>query len=202
MVVFDATMLMLLIYPDSGVPADSSTGLPVTSVPERIAHFIETHEKSKAKIGIPTPALSEILVRAGSSAVRIVEKIREFSVFEILPFDERAAIEVAMMTRRAIDAGSKKADSDEVWSKIKYDRQIIAIARVWQADAIYSDDRKLRNAATAVGMTAISLADLSLPPEKAQHELPFDAQPDVNEAPTLEEIEDARNKEISQPNAV
>ena len=199
MVVFDATMMMLLIYPDSGVPLDYNTGLPVTSVSERIAYFIEKHEKTKAKIGIPTPALSEILVRAGAAAVQIVEKIKEFSVFEILPFDELSAIEVALMTRNAIESGAKKSGSDAIWSKVKYDRQIIATARVRQATAIYSDDKNLRNTAASIGMTVISLCELPVPPEKLQGELPFYPQIEVTGTPSLEEIEKARDNEVISP---
>jgi hypothetical protein len=109
MVVFDATMLMLLIRPESGRPIDSATGKPIDHVSERIAHFVEQRDKAKTRIGVPTPALSEVLVRSGASAVKVVEKIKEFAVFEILPFDELGAIELAIMTRNAIDAG----DNDE-----------------------------------------------------------------------------------------
>lgn len=47
MVVFDATMLMLLIRPDSGRPIDSTTGEAISHVSERIAHFVEQSEKTK-----------------------------------------------------------------------------------------------------------------------------------------------------------
>ena len=95
MVVFDATMLMLLIRPRMGIPSvDSKTGEAVDHVSEKIAYFVEQHEKTRTRIGLPTPALSEVLVRSGA-AVQILEKIKEFSIFEILPFDELSAIEVA-----------------------------------------------------------------------------------------------------------
>lgn len=88
-------------------------------------------------------------------AVRVIEKIKEFSIFEILPFDELSAIELAIMTRNAIDSGNKKSGSVDVWNKIKYDRQILAIARVRQATAIYTDDVGLRNIATQLDMPVI-----------------------------------------------
>jgi hypothetical protein len=83
----------------------------------------------------PKPRLADI---------QIVEKIKEFQVFEILPFDELSAIEV------------------------KYDRQIVAIARVRQATAIYTDDAALRNIAALLDLNVVGIADLELPPEKAQ----------------------------------
>lgn len=63
MVVIDATTLLLLLRPDSGRPIDSNTGLPVTEVRDRIEFLIATLEKEKSKLIVPTPALSEVLVR-------------------------------------------------------------------------------------------------------------------------------------------
>jgi hypothetical protein len=197
MVVFDATMLMVLIQPDTGKPIDSKTGEPVTHVRERIAGFVSQADKARTKIGIPTPALSEVLVRAGSAAVKMVEKIKEFSVFEILPFDELSAIEVAMLTRTALDSGNKRGGSSEVWSKVKYDRQIAAIAKVREATAIYTDDAGLRNVATALNIEVISVADMPLPAETAQGVLPLKTVDELANEPTLEEIEEARDAETS-----
>ena len=195
MVVFDATMLMLLIRPDSGKPIDLATGEPVEHVQERIAHFVAQSDKSKVRIGIPTPALSEVLVRSGPAAVKIVEKIKEFSVFEILPFDELSAMEVAIMTKNAIDQGDKRSGSGDVWSKIKYDRQIAAIARVRQATAIYTDDGGLRSIAAHLNIATFGVADLLLPPEVAQGVLLLEAPSEQLNEPTLEEIEQARDAE-------
>jgi hypothetical protein len=195
MVVFDATMLMLLLRPESGRPIDSTTGKPLSHIQERMAHFIEQQEKNKTRIGLPTPALSEVLVRAGATAVQVLEKIKEFSVFEILPFDELCAIELALMTRAALDSGDKKAGSTEVWNKVKYDRQIAAIARVHQATQICCDDSGLRNTATKLGIAVVGIGDLELPPEKAQKELDLNPASEPVDEPTLEEIEEARDAE-------
>lgn len=94
-------------------------------------------------------------------------------MFRIESFDTRAAIEVAAMTRSAIDSKAKRGASDSTWAKIKYDRQIVAIAKVNQANLIYSDDRDIRAIATQAGIAVVGLADLQLPPESAQHELPL-----------------------------
>jgi len=201
MVVFDATMLMLLIRPDSGKPIDSATGNAVEHVQERIAHFVAQSDTARIRIGIPTPALSEVLVRSGAAAAKIVEKIKEFSVFEILPFEELSAIEVALMTRNALDSGDKKSGSREVWSKIKYDRQIVAIARVRQATAIYTDDSGLRAIAENLNIPVVGVSDLVLPPEKAQGVLPLETPIEQSNEPTIEEIEQARDAETELPGA-
>lgn len=99
------------------------------------------------------------------------------------------------MTKNIIDSGDKKAGSTEFWSKIKYDRQIAAIARVRQASAIYTDDNGLAQTAERLGIHVVRLVDLPLPAEKAQGELPLEQAAETPEEPTLEEIEDARDAE-------
>ncbi len=193
MVVIDAAMLLLLLRPESGAPIDSHTGKPVAEVKEGIDFLVMELEKSRTKLIVPTPALSEVLVRASlSDAPRIVEEINKASVFEIKPFDALAAIEVAAMTRTALGEGDKKAGSSETWAKVKYDRQIIAIAKVAQANVIYSDDLGLRAIAQKAGIAVIGLAELPLPPRNAQGELelviaPENEQRSADEQPTRQE---------------
>jgi monoamine oxidase len=173
MVVFDATILLLVLRPNSGQPLDS-TGQPVTQVQERIAHLVRSLERSRTRIAIPTPALSEVLVRAGSAGPQIVETLSRSTVFKIMPFDSLAAIEAAVMTRAAIDAGDKRGGSGATWAKIKFDRQIVAIAKVVRATAIYSDDADVRTIALAEDMPVIGLAELPVPTETQQMEMPLE----------------------------
>jgi hypothetical protein len=86
----------------------------------------------------------------------------------IEPFDEKAAIEVALMTKHAIDNGDKKAGSQESWTKVKYDRQIVAIAKVNGVTTIYTDDGGLKNFAITSGLRAIGLGELMIPDRSAQ----------------------------------
>lgn len=176
MVVIDATVLMLLLQPDAHVPKGID-GAPIDRPVERIAFLVEKLEKSRSKIIIPTPALSEVLVRADAGmAQMLVEKINSMSVFRVEPFDERAAIEVAIMTRNSMDGGKNpsKRDPNTTWAKLKYDRQIIAIALVSQATTIYSDDLGIAATAKRSALNVIGLADMDLPPEDPQIEFPFE----------------------------
>jgi hypothetical protein len=183
MVVFDATMLLTLIHANIGVPIDSSTGALVTHPRERIEALVKEFQKAKQKIGIPTPALGEALVRVGPRITQFVDKLNDMAVFECLSFDQLSAIELAIMTKDAIDAGSKKAGSSEPWVKVKFDRQIVAIAKINGATAIYTDDGGLRHTAEANGFTVVGLADIPIPSESAQTELQFssDDQAALNE---------------------
>ena len=118
---------------------------------------------------IPTPALSEALVRADpAAALRIIAELQKHAVFKIESFDSLAAIELATMTRDSLRRGRKKGDSAATWAKLKFDQQIVAIARVHQARVIYSDDGDIRAIAKRVGIDVIGVADLQLPPESAQ----------------------------------
>lgn len=171
MVVIDATTLLLLLRPGTPVPAGPS-GIPIDSPKERIEFLIQRLHKARDKIVIPTPALSEALVDAGAAAsLAIVERLQKYSVFQIQAFDERAAIEVAAMTRYAKAKGNKRGKSAATWAKVKYDRQIAAIAKVCGATMIYSDDKDLKAIAKEVKLPVVSIADLPLPPKDAQTNL-------------------------------
>jgi len=171
MAVIDATNLLLLLRPETRVPAGPD-GIPIDRPRERIQFLVSKLEKEKAKIIIPTPALSEALVRAGNAASQeIIEKLQKYSVFRIESFDTRAAIEVAAMTRKALNGGNKRGVSGATWAKVKYDRQIVAIARVSGATTIYSDDDDIGALVKGTNISVIKLKDLPLPPETAQFEM-------------------------------
>src|SRR6266446_4100466 len=102
MVVIDATILLLMLRPGTPVP-NGPDGLPIDRPKDRIEYLVQQLDKAKTKIVIPTPALGEALVRAGAAASQqIVEHLQRYSVFSIEPFDTRASIEVAAMSREAL----------------------------------------------------------------------------------------------------
>lgn len=84
MVAFDATIMSLLIYPNSKAPKDPS-GKPVTRCQERIEHLIQTLQEKKEKILIPTPALSEVLVVARTRRRRIPKRDQQLRKVQSLP---------------------------------------------------------------------------------------------------------------------
>jgi hypothetical protein len=107
-VVFDASILVLLLDPEARPPTDPSTDEPVRACKERIEYLISTLERNRTKAIIPTPVLSEVLVRAGEAGPAYLEELSRSAKFKIVPFDTRAAVELAALTREAIDAGDKK----------------------------------------------------------------------------------------------
>jgi hypothetical protein len=80
LVAFDTTFLVPLLDPQV-----KGTG----EVDARISHLIATLDRQRAKIVIPTPALSEVLIGAADAAPAYLEILSKNSRFRIAPFGER-----------------------------------------------------------------------------------------------------------------
>lgn len=171
MVVFDTAILLLLLSPDTSAPSNPTTKKPIENAKERVDYLIETLEKQKTKIIVPTPVLSEILVHSDKAGPSYLSTLTSKSAFRIVPFNIKAAIEVAAMTKSALTGGDKKNGGEGTWAKIKYDRQIVAIARVAGATTIYSDDENIDKFAKKFGINVVGLSTLPLRPEEAQRDL-------------------------------
>ena len=174
MVTFDASMLIWLLDPGATPPTNPGSGQAVPHAKERIEYLVQTLDKEKTPIIIPTPALSEFLVHAGDAASNYIDQIKKTPAFRVVDFDQRAAAEAAVALRSAIDGGDKRDGTGAPWNKVKYDRQIVAISKVEGAKTIYSDDGDIRTYAAKVGIEVVRLADLPLPPEEAQGSLPLE----------------------------
>src|SRR5208282_2876847 len=85
------------------------------------------------------------------------------SCFKIAGFGERAAVEVALRVKAALSAHDKKESLKSPWKKIKYDRQIVAIARCENCSIIYSADRDIHDHAKLWGMKVLNISDLPVP---------------------------------------
>jgi predicted nucleic acid-binding protein len=155
-VVFDASFLIPLLDPQIK---------GVGNVDARILHLIDTLDKQRDVIIVPTPALSETLIGAGDAAPKYLDVLNRTSRLRIASFGSRAAVEAAARHREALREGDKKEGS-ESWAKVKFDRQIVAIAKVEGAERIYSNDDDIRRYGKADGVQVIRLEDLEYPPEK------------------------------------
>ena len=149
MALFDADMLLLLLDPTLPAPKDEETGIPVSDVKERLEHLVNTLHEERKKIIIPTPALSEVLIHTDGAGTDYLAKIQNSAAFKIEPFDTRAAVELARMTALALNEGDKKGGCSAPWNKIKFDRQIVAIAKISNVSMIYSNDKGLKTFARA-----------------------------------------------------
>lgn len=168
MVSVDAGILSLLLHPKAKPPNDPSTGKPVEKAHERIEQLIDYLDSEKERIIIPAPALSEFLVLAGADGPQYLSEIALQSHIYIQPFDQLAAIELAAIELLARKKGNKRHPLPAVvpWQKVKLDRQIVAISKLHQCKAIYSDDGDVRSIAEDIGIKVISTWELDLPKSK------------------------------------
>jgi hypothetical protein len=108
---------------------------------ERMELLVQSLHKAKQTIIIPTPVVSEVLT-VSAAGLKYMAILQKTAVFKIEPFDTRAAIELAEMNKTFLAAGDKKGGIDAPWQKIKFDRQIAAIARwLGQKSSIRMTDR-------------------------------------------------------------
>lgn len=171
MVVFDSSVLLLVLDPNAKPPDDPATGQPLDKAAERIEYLIQNLTADKERVVIPTPVLSEVLVHSGDAMQPYLETLNSHAAFRIAPFDQKAAIEAAISTSNAIKRGGHRVDAsnpDTTKTKIKFDRQIVAIAKAEGAQAVYSDDTDLLRYANQAGLGAYRTAELDLPPEDPQ----------------------------------
>jgi predicted nucleic acid-binding protein len=169
MVLFDAGILIKLL--------DARTS---DIQRDKLDYLVSALQAAKTKILIPTPALAEFYVKADPS---VLASFKGKAAFVILPFDEKAALECSISVATALRSGSKKgAQPDAGWQKIKFDHQIVAIAKCNGVTTIYSEDAGLRKFASALGLLAQSTDDLSENPASKQQKLDFVVSPDT-EAP-------------------
>lgn len=173
-VLFDTSTLLLALQPDARPPLDPATNLPLEHAKQRVEYLIKTLSKNKTKVVIPAPVLAEVLVHAGDAANDYVQ-ILQTSPFRVAPFDTRAAIECADAIARF---GLKAKGKENTRAKIKFDRQIVAIARVEQVAAIYSDDAHIETIGKQAGLKVIRTFELERDPADRQGLLPL-AHPDV-----------------------
>lgn len=165
---------MLALNPSASPPNDAE-GRPVPHAKARVDDLIEELSGQHSRILIPTPVLAEVLVRANAAKIQeIVDSLNRTAVFQVEPFDQRAAIEHAILTKEGRSARkARRTGNEETWAKLKFDWQIIAIAKVNNVTTLYSDDLDLRPKAERANLEVIGLSDLPLPKAAAQKELAF-----------------------------
>jgi predicted nucleic acid-binding protein len=168
MVSVDAGVLSLLLHPGAKAPDDPSTGKPVEKAQQRVEQLIDDLDAAKERIIIPAPALSEFLILAATDGPQYLSEIANLSHVYVEPFDQMAAVELAAIELLAKKKGHKRHPLPITvpWQKVKFDRQIVAITKLHQCKAIYSDDSDIRGIAEDLGIRTISTWELRLPKSK------------------------------------
>ena len=137
--------------------------------------MIDRLSKDQVRILIPAPALCEFLCVAGRDASSYLDIIDGTSRFQIVPFDTAAAVEAAQLLLLGKRAGDKRRGRrDTPWQKVKFDHQIVAIARTQQASEIYSNDDDIVAFGALSGVEVITVGELP-PAPPSQPALPLGA---------------------------
>jgi predicted nucleic acid-binding protein len=146
----------------------------------RLDHLIASLQKQRTTVLVPTPAYAEFLVRAGKAREAYLLAFDRQALFRVEPFDQRAALECALLLEEAWSKGQQAKISH---TKFKFDWQIVAIAASRNATAIYSDDADIAKAAARVSIPVHPTALLPMPASAAQSGLPFDTTDEPSDPP-------------------
>jgi|GEM_PF-512881 len=157
MIILDTSYLVIFLNNDPPVPSDRA-GQPVKFFKERVANLIATLNTAGQIIGVPAPALAEVLVRAGAQRALFISILNDRLKFQILPFDSRSAIEASELIEKI--KAETKGQRTETWAKVKFDTQIVAIAKANSATVIYSDDVGLEKSAKRLNIRVTRICDL------------------------------------------
>ena len=182
MIIFDSNFVLTLLRQIEFGPEDKTTGKPLEFHMERVQGYFEALDAKKDVIGIPTPVIAELGIRGTTTVQELVSQLSKSARFRFLPFDAMAAIECASIARAALEAGQKRAgaaDPKEVWAKLKFDRQILAIAIVNRATAVCTWDSNLMKLCKDHKISTISIFDLQVPEAARQHQFDYENQPDA-----------------------
>lgn len=157
-VAFDSTYLIDLFNPK--LAGDQRAALD---------HLIHDLSKARVRVLIPSPCLTELLIRAGKARDQYVQRLGNASSFEVIPFDRRAATECALLLE---DAWDSKSQRDITRTKFKFDWMIVACAASRGVQKIYTDDDDILRCAAQVGIQAIAQKNLMVPSESRQLRIP------------------------------
>lgn len=169
-VAFDNTILTLVFNPDAKPSPNPATGKPVDHCKQRVDTLIDLHSSSGNTILLPTPALSETYT-CEDEPEKLAQTINEYHCFMPAAFDNRAAIELATVIREAVKLGDKRSGSAEPYQKIKFDRQIVAIAKVHGVEILYTDDENQTSFAKSVGIKVVHSWELPMSDKHAQSDM-------------------------------
>jgi rRNA-processing protein FCF1 len=167
MVLFDTSFLNLAFDNQWNPPIDPETGLKLEKTKERIDYLLSSLSKAKQRVLIPTPVLAEYLVRGGEDKVKRLEIFTSSKVYQVASFDSRSAVECAEI-EDGDSRNGKKLSETESRAKVKFDRQIIAIAKVNRVTTIYTGDIGLAARAKENGLKVVMTWEVPLPPEDSQ----------------------------------
>jgi predicted nucleic acid-binding protein len=132
--------------------------------------------KERAKLLIPAPAFTEVMIRADGARERYQQLLSKNPFIQVAPFDKKAATECALILA---DVLSKREKSGISKAKFKFDWQIVATAITNNADIIYSEDGDIERYAKYAKIRFVRPSSLPIPESAKQRALDLDAPDDL-----------------------
>lgn len=157
--VIDANVLVALFKKDQDDQRDL-----------RVKALITETKRSRGRIIVPSPAFAEFAVGARDEELNLVSTQ---SIFKIVPFDAVSAVECGFLIRDVFDKEEKQDKR-----KIKFDLQILAIAKVHNARRLITNDNQLRSRAIRLGIQGVAIGELPIPDDARQIPLKLDEEED------------------------
>jgi predicted nucleic acid-binding protein len=160
---FDTTFVIVLLE-DKALSITDREDKPVTKIHERVRNLAQKLSENNSIICIPTPVLAEFMVRAGNVGPDLLKRLNNTSRFNLAPFGVKAAIEAAELVRAI--KNEQKGQPIDTWAKVKFDIQIVSIAKAEGASVIYAEDPHIESLAKRVGIEVRKVCDLALPADQ------------------------------------
>lgn len=165
-IIVDTNILICLMKKNS--PTDNLLGADgfaaVDNVELRSKALLDHIENSGGTLVLPAPVLAEYLIGIDGEKNKQAhtQLILSMSCFEILPFDELAAIECSSLPspNEFKQFIKSEINSNATANKVRYDRQIISIAKANNIDEIWSGDKEVSSKSTEFGIEIKSLLDM------------------------------------------
>jgi hypothetical protein len=149
--VFDTTF-MLLLTDDLALAPPAPAGV-TDEARDRLTLLLETLDNARDHIVLPTPVLTELLVSGRADPGATLNVLNGLARMRMEAFGTRAAIECAEMLRRMVRGSGPR-------SKVKFDHQIVAIAKAVGAASVYSDDHDVKALCGRERITCLGVWDL------------------------------------------
>ncbi len=204
MIIFDASYLIVYLHPNPE-PAKDRNDKPVSRFRDRVEYLIASLSGADQVIGIPAPALAEVMVRAGKGRFKYLNILSDSYRFEIIPFGTKAAIEAGELIAQI--KNQNKSQPWATWAKLKFDVQIASIGKAEEVTAFYSDDKDVEAHGKRLKLKVIRICDLDLPPapdpkevaeEEARRKSGLLFPPPESEV-DIEEVKSDETKKAEQP---
>ncbi|WP_446471080.1 type II toxin-antitoxin system VapC family toxin [Xenorhabdus stockiae] len=167
-IIIDTNVLIYMMKKNNKIDRlfNPVTKTEITYPELRAEALLDQIEANGDVIVIPTPVLAEYLlgVIGHNEQEKHIIMIEKMSCFEILPFEEISALECAQLP--TLKELREMIGKDITASKIKFDRQIVAIAKAFNINEVWTHDSQVFTKCQDIGITVKSLADISPIPEQ------------------------------------